>query len=347
MPDGFKSLPLRRKIKIQNIIMMKRISIMQKKAVFFFMLLSALAIIVQLSSCNNNKSAIYIPETPDYSDSSMWTIQKNDSTGQGADIFYVVSTWEFDWKTADSTICHYADPVNTQKHRDDMSIEIDKIAAFMAPGNNFYAPYYRHISLETWATLNEDTINNRYNSVSVKDVKNAFDYYIEHNNNNRPFILAGFSQGGKSVVELLKSMSDDVAKRMVAAYVLGYKVTAEDTTQCKYLKPAQGEEDCGVVICYNSVSDVKYIKSIIGGSNVMCINPVNWKTDTTPATLHDTITVTISPEHKVLVLDGYSGSEYQPILNIANSGDFHGAEPWLYKECLENNIKKRIAAFRK
>ena len=59
----------------------------------------------------------------------------------------------------------------------------------------------------------------------------------------------------------------------------------------------------------------------------MCINPVNWKTDATPAILHDTITVTLSPEHNVLVLSGYSGSEYTPILGIINTGDFHGAEP--------------------
>lgn len=79
----------------------------------------------------------------------------------------------------------------------------------------------------------------------------------------------------------------------------------------------------------------------------MCINPVNWKTDATPATLHDTITVTLSPKHNVLVLSGYSGSEYTPILGIINTGDFHGAEPWLYSECLAKNIQQRIKAYRK
>lgn len=315
-----------------------------KKVLFFVILLIATA--VQTSARNDGGSITYIPEATDYSDSAMWTIEKNDTAGTSADIFYIVSTWEYEWTTPDSLLCHYADPMNTPKHREHMSREIDKIAAYMAPGNNFYAPYYRHISLNSWATFNEDTIANRFQRVSFVDVKNAFDYYLEHENNGRPFVLAGFSQGGKAVVELIKTLPDDVAQRMVAAYVLGYKVTAADTAQCPLLKAAQGEDDCGVVICYNSVSDVKYEKSIISGGSVMCINPVNWVTDTTTAVLQDTISVSISPSSKVLVLKGYSGVGYRPILNIANIGDFHGVEPWLYSECLAANIKKRIAAFR-
>ena len=78
----------------------------------------------------------------------------------------------------------------------------------------------------------------------------------------------------------------------------------------------------------------------------MCINPVNWKTDATPATLHDTITVTLSPEHKVLVLKGFDGSYLPNILNILNVGDYHGIEPWVYSENLRQNIQQRIRAHR-
>ncbi|MDO4165228.1 MAG: DUF3089 domain-containing protein [Bacteroides sp.] len=289
--------------------------------------------------------AEYIPVAPDYSDSSMWYQQQNDADGQGADIFYVVSTWEFDWTTADGNVCHYADPVNTQSHRDDMTIEISKIAGYMAPGNNFYSPFYRHITLDSWGTCNEDTINRRYHAVAFQDVQRSFQYFLDSLNEQRPFVLAGFSQGGKSVVELMKTMSDEVKERMVAAYVLGYKVTSQDIAVCKNLKAAQDSVDLGVTICYNSVSDVKYVQPIIAKDNVMCINPVNWRTDATPAVLHDTITVTLSPQYQVLVLDGYSGSEYSPILGIINVGDFHSAEPWLYSECLAKNIRQRIEAY--
>lgn len=311
-------------------------------------LATAIFIVCVISGCNNNdseKNGYYIPHEPDYTNDKMWYNVLNDSDGDGADVFYIPSTWEFDWITVDGTICHYAD-IENQQHLDNMAIEMKKVADYMADGNNFYSPYYRHITLDTWATLNEDTISRRYDSVSFKDVKNAFEHFINQYNNNRPFILAGFSQGGKSVVELMKTMSENTRSRMIAAYVLGYKVTPDDIAVAPWIVGAKDSIDTGVTICYNSVADVKYIKPIISVPNAICINPVNWRTDSTPAVLNDTITVTLDTTHNVLVLDGFDGSYLPNILNILNVGDYHGIEPWVYSECLHKNIQQRINSFR-
>ena len=306
--------------------------------------LITLIILFGAVSCGKDETpAAYVPVAPNYSDEAMWINALNDK-GDGVDVFYVVSTWEFDWQTESGIISHYADVFN-EDHREDMATEIHKIAAYMADGNNFYSPYYRHITLDTWATLDEDVIDERFHNVAFIDVKNAFDYFIEHFNNGRPFILAGFSQGGKAVVELIKVMPEHLRERMVAAYVLGYKVTPDDVEQAPWLIAAKGATDTGVVICYNSVSDVKYIKPVISAPCVMCINPVNWCTDATPATLRDSITVTLSPEHNVLVVEGYDGSHLPNILDIINVGDYHSIEPWEYSECLHANIKQRIKAY--
>ena len=103
------------------------------------------------------------------------------------------------------------------------------------------------------------------------------------------------------------------------AYVLGYKVTKADMAL--------------------------YVIPVISASDI-CINPVNWQTDATPATLHDTITVTVAPSHHVLVVNGYSGSEYAPYKGFLNVGDIHSCEPWLYSECLAKNIKVRAKEWR-
>jgi hypothetical protein len=227
-----------------------------------------------------------------------------------------------------------------------MNIEMTAAAEYMAEGNNFYSPYYRHITLDSWATLNEDTISRRYHDVAWVDIQNSFNYFLEHYNNSRPFILAGFSQGAKSVVELMKVMPENVRKRMIAAYVLGYKVTPDDVAVAPWITAASDSIDTGVTICYNSVSDVKYTKAVVSLPNVMCINPVNWRTDATPATLNDTITVTLNTDYNVLVLDGFDGSYLPNILNILNVGDYHGIEPWVYSECLRKNFRQRIKAFR-
>ena len=282
--------------------------------------------------------ATHIPQSPDYSDTTMWIMEDGDAEGTGADVFYVVSTWEKDWMAADSAVCHYADVWNP-KHRERMAIEMNRAAAYMAPGNRFYAPFYRHATIEAFEAQNEDTVFSR-TRLAMDDVCEAFDYFQAQRDKSRPLVIAGFSQGGMAVVELLKHMDDETYSQLAAAYVLGYKVTPEDTLQTKHIKAAQGETDTGVTICYNTVKDVKYIKPVIAAT-CMGINPVNWRTDATPATLHDSITVTLSPEYHVLVVSVYSGSEYKPYKNLLNVGDIHSCEPWLYSECLANNIAVR------
>ncbi|MBD5370373.1 MAG: DUF3089 domain-containing protein [Bacteroides sp.] len=311
--------------------------------------LAVVSILVSSSCGSGNEltykeKRVYVPVAPDYRDPTMWVTQINDSSGVNADVFYIPSTWEYDWITADGAVSHHADP-SREDHRADMKIEIDGVAEYMAEGNNFYSPFYRHITLDSWATLNEDTINRRYHDVAFIDVRNAFSYFLDTLNKGRPFILAGFSQGGKSVVELLKAMDEPVRDRMIAAYVMGYKVTHDDVASHPYILAARDSADTGAVVCYNSVADVKYVKPVVAAPNVMCINPVNWRTDATPARLNDTVTVTLDPAEKVLVVEGYDGSSLPNILDILNVGDYHGAEPWLYSECLRRNFRCRIRKY--
>ncbi len=289
-------------------------------------------------------AADFVPQAPDYRDTTMWVTADGDADGTGADVFYVVSTWEEDWTTTDGRPCHYADVWSTA-HRSHMAIEINKVARYMSPGNRFFAPYYRHTTIDAWLTQNEDTLTQRL-SVAMDDVRDAFDYFQAHRDQRRPLIIAGFSQGGRAVVELLKHISDTTYQQLAAAYVLGYKVTQADISSCPRIRPALGESDTGVTICYNTVKDVRYIVPIISASDV-CINPVNWRTDATPATLHDTITVTLSPEYHVLVATGYSATEYPAYRGFINVGDIHSCEPWLYSDCLARNIATRTRAFRR
>jgi hypothetical protein len=306
----------------------------------FLTLITALIAITSLAQTKGEA----IPIAPNYADDTMWYMQKNDTTGRGADVFYIVSTWEFDWITADSLTCHYADTENAL-HRQRMDIEHKRVADFMAEGNNFYAPYYRHITLDSWMTQNEDTISKRCR-IAMGDVKRAFDHFIAHRDNTRPLVLAGFSQGGKAVVELLKHMNDSTFKNLVAAYVLGYKVTPQDTMASKHFVAAKDSMDTGVTICYNSVKEARYRKAILCGDNVMCINPVNWRTDSTAAKLNDSVTVTMNPKYNVLEVKGYSGAQFHTIPGFINDGDLHSGEPIIYNECLRRNVALRIRTWR-
>ena len=97
------------------------------------------------SGCNDNPceqsdQASFIPKAPDYADPTMWTVIDDDSEGIGADIFYVVSTWEEDWTTEDGRICHYADVWNPEHRGRMFDLEIKKVSAYMSSGNRFFAP---------------------------------------------------------------------------------------------------------------------------------------------------------------------------------------------------------------
>ena len=304
------------------------------------LLLAIVSSLVLLPACRRSET---VPAPPDYANPALWITEDMDPEGTGADVFYVVSTWEKDWEDARGNTIHYADVWNPG-HCVRMATEMNKAAAYMAPGNRYWAPYYRHATIEAFMTQDEDVIHER-TRLPMQDVCDAFDCFLTQHDPQRPLIIAGFSQGGLAVVELLKHMDDATFSQLAAAYVLGYKVTDEDLAACPHIKPAQGADDIGVTICYNTVKDVKYIIPVISSSSI-AINPVNWVTDATPAVLHDSITVTLSPEQHVLVVDGYDGAEYPPFAGFINVGDLHSCEPWLYSECLRQNMGVRARAWR-
>lgn len=288
----------------------------------------------------------FVPDAPDYSDPQLWVRADGDADGTGADVFYLVSTWELDWTTPDGKVCHYADVYNPQHQSHMKEGEIGRVAAYMGAENNFYGPVYRHTTIEAFLSRDESIVADRFFSVPMKDIQSAFDYFIAHRDPERPLVLAGFSQGAKAVVELIKSMDDETFSHLVAAYVMGYKITPGDTMQCKRFHPACSASDVGVTVCYNTVKAPEYAVDVLSVPNVMCINPVNWHTDAEPAILHDTITVSVNPEHHLLVVGNYSGCEYMPFRDFINVGDIHGCEPWLYSDCIRQNIRQRTQAYR-
>jgi acetyl esterase/lipase len=68
---------------------------------------------------------------------------------------------------------------------------------------NFYSPFYRQVTMETYA---DSALIARRFPLAMEDVRKAFRYYVDHLSGGRPFVLAGFSQGGEVLVELLKRL---------------------------------------------------------------------------------------------------------------------------------------------
>ena len=261
-------------------------------------MLCAMALLLLLSSWDDGKDTLMgpIPTEPDYADSTQWFIRDR---GGRADLFYIISTETGD-HLMDGDTCHFADTYDDYL-RECMALEMHAVDSFYSGDCNFFSPYYRQVSMQSWESV--ETTMARL-SLAMSDVRHSWDYYIEHYNQGRPFVIAGYSQGAHAMMDIMRRMPDSIASRLVAAYVVGYKVTQEDLDSCPLIRPAKGATDTGVTICFNSVRSPEDTISVVSGGNLLCINPVNWRTDTVSAPFvvvdykrTDTLTARCDPEN--------------------------------------------------
>ena len=315
------------------------------------MLLPLMAGLLALTACSTRQMADgYIPAEPNYDEASQWYI--TDRQGE-ADIFYVISTETGDYPSAaDGSLCHYADTY-ADSLRLPMLSEMEGVDTLLSGRLNFYAPYYRQCSLQSFES---DSLARQRLLLATDDVRRAFAYYLKHQNHGRPFVLAGFSQGALIALELLREMDDATYARMVAAYIIGTNISQEMLDSVPRIHPAQRADDTGVTICYNSVRDAS---CTLWPRSAVAINPVNWRTDDTEATLmteptpllpvdqqkKDTLKVHLDTTSNLLFVSGYTATDYVLPL-IGCEGNYHSREIWLYRDQLRENIQRRVSAFR-
>ena len=302
-------------------------------------------LLLALVSCEKDSSAPASP-TIDYSDNRCWFENKQDATGKDVDLFYVVPTCIWDYTDSLGQTRHHMDIFNTeQRALTDPSIQLAK--SVLADSCNFFSPYYRQISMDSWLTLDTALIEGRF-ELAYQDVADAFHYYMEHDNQGKPFILAGHSQGAKAVIELLKrEMTPDISRKLIATYAIGYTVTPEELAGYPTLRPAQDSIDTGVLIGFNSVTRPDAVSPLFR-DNVVCINPVNWRTDATPATSYQGFTVAQDTTIHTLIVTGIDEEQYfiPSVAALLPKGNLHVQEFNLYNEDLRKNVLQRIRAFR-
>ena len=312
--------------------------------------MSLVAVLFAVVACSTKQTADgVIPAEPNYEESSQWYI--TDRQGD-ADIFYIISTETGDYPSADGSMCHYADTY-ADSLRLPMLSEMEGVDTLLSCKLNFYTPYYRQCSLQSFMS---DSLASKRMQLPIADVRRSFAYYLKNMNQGRPFILCGFSQGALIALELMREMDDETYRRMVAAYIIGTSISQEMLNGCPRIRPAQQADDTGVTICYNSVHDAS---CALWPRSAVAINPVNWRTDDTEATLmteptpllpvdqqkKDTLKVHLDTASNLLFVSGYTATDYVLPL-IGCEGNYHSREIWLYRDQLRENMQQRVSAFR-
>ena len=241
-------------------------------------------ILMFLMSCNKETTTpVESFAATDYSKSAHWL--SIPSTLKPVDIFYYYPTsWKKD-NESDPIICEIDNP----------SMLIGAPSAYgrqataFETAGNVYAPFYRQDDAASTVLLPSEEQAKIVGGIPTMDAIAAFDYYIKHFNNGRPYILVGHSQGAIVLSNLLSSYMKEnplAYQNMIAAYVIGWPITADYLAQNPHLKYAEGPDDTGVIISYNTQSpNMSSVNSLLDGKIGIVINPITWTRDETLATV--------------------------------------------------------------
>ena len=158
---------------------------------------------------------------------------------------------------------------------------------------NIYAPFWRQVSALKLQTLSFEEVDEAEWAEPRTDVYAALDYYFEHLNQGRPYFLAGHSQGSRLSYMVLSEYMREHPERyrnMIAAYCLGDSLTKQYLEENPHVKAAQAADDTGVVISWNTEGpENKGHESLVIAPGAISINPLNWKTDDTPASSEENL----------------------------------------------------------
>lgn len=238
------------------------------------------------------------PPAPDYSRAANWAA---DGTHEGAaaavapgatarqnlpvDVFYI-------HPTTDRSLDRMNQPVSDKATNawTDGSVVARQGGVFNGCCRVF-APRYRQATVgaqKKGGKVREDAF-----ALAYGDVKRAFQYYLHHYSQGRPFIIVGHSQGAAHLERLLDEMIDGkpLAARLVAAYDVGITFPAS-----KYDRPGSTLRMCdkpdstGCVVHWSSVlpsADLEknagfaesYNRTVLpqgADPTILCINPLTF-----------------------------------------------------------------------
>jgi len=311
-------------------------------------------------------------KTIDYSQTTSWC--RFPAITKDVDTFYIFAT-EFIMSSFAEGAPDYGS-LDNEEMIAGMEVEYLGHATAYADSTNVFAPYYRQSGLKYAGEVfaRDKSLNAALFGTPYDDITASLDYYFEHYNEGRPFIIAGHSQGSALVkLVLMRYFKEhpERYKRMVAAYVIGYAVTKEELAAYPYLKFATGESDAGVIVSWNTEGPGNVetnAPTVVLLPNAISINPLNWKLDETyaPASMNlGSLTVneqTGEPEISDIGADAKVNLARGSVITNAKAvpmpeeavkiaAEFfgpdgrHGEDYTFYYNNIKANVAKRIATY--
>ena len=234
-----------------------------------------------------------LPAAPDYTDRSMWAGHPSDRDaadlvpGQpgelsdqqqsaAVDVFFVHPTIYIGKPNPEN-------PWNADLSDSKLNQQVDEStiknqASVFNGSARVFAPRYRQAHYNVFLTqdliLKQKALDHAY-----EDVRNAFEYYLEQWNEDRPLIIAAHSQGTLHAARLIKDFIEDkpLQEKLVVAYIVGMPLPKNIFES---ISPCEGPEQTGCWITWNTYARDYYpdsFKEIY--HHALSTNPLNWKID--------------------------------------------------------------------
>ncbi|MBO4395344.1 MAG: DUF3089 domain-containing protein [Eubacterium sp.] len=316
----------------------------------------------ETSRAVDNAGNLCLAETtsgvPDYSDESNWAYY-GIGEGKSSDVFLICPTVD--------TQAEYNMSMDDEKTKAHFLGALNMERGIYEDSATLYSPYYRQISMKAYALSEKERAE--YFETAYSDVSAAFRYYLENKNNDRPIILAGFSQGAHMCYRLLEEYFSDTAlrDRLVAVYALGWYCDQDTLKKYPQIVPATGEDDTGVVVSFDcEAPEVTGTFTCPSDVKSICINPLNWKTDGTPAPASENIGACfpdyegnikletpglcgcyIDETRGVLKVTDVSPTDYPAMIDLFPEGAYHIYDYQFFYRNLQKNVSVRLDAYLK
>lgn len=236
-------------------------------------------------------------------------------------------------------------------HKVDSSTILNQATIFNAAGRVF-APRYRQAHYYAFVTSNKADKDSSL-QVAYTDVKKAFEYYLEHHNQGRPFIIASHSQGTVHATRLIQDYIDgkELQKQFIAGYLIGI---ATPKTIFEHIKPCLSPDQTGCFVAWTTFQQ-GYLPPWHPRkpTELVSTNPLTWSLDESfaPKELNEG---GVSYGFK-WVKNFADAQNHQGVLWIntpyvfgrtfVNIKNWHQADMNLFYAPIRNNAKNRVSAY--
>ena len=299
------------------------------------------------------------PRESDYAEAGRW-LARPERPERPVDVFYLYPTAWVSTEPEKPAYCPADNPRLRALARKFAAWQT-RVFAGLA---NIFAPFYSQVNTAILRRPAEE--HPALLAGPMGEVAAAFRHYLARDNPDRPFLLAGHSQGAdilfRSLLGRVLRESPELNARLVAAYAPGFAVTEDLLAANPHLKFARGRRDLGVIVSYNTEARNQAEGNPFLRPGTLAINPVSWTRTSAPAPADRSLGADLSRFKGPARVPGFTGarlnlrrgtvecdlpadSPFQAPGGFLPPGVFHDGDYAFYHYDLRQNVRYRIAAF--